>query len=344
MVNVAIVGYGFSGRSFMSYLVPFAQGMNLYAISTRNPERRALADQEHPGIKIYASVDELLADDKVDLVICATPHYTHKDLAIQAMSAGKHVIVDKVMCMNATEAEEMIAARDRNNVVLSVFHERRWDWDYMTVKKVIDEGLIGIPYLFQVAILGTRPPRSWRGVKAQSGGVLYDWGAHLLDQALQLVDAPVQSVYCDIKYLAGSPTDGGNYGHVILRFANDVTYEVELGNQCAIEKPRWLVMGDKGGLIKYGLDPQEPFLKEGRIEDTFEAPEDRAKLVTLVDGVRKEQIIETVRGDWLVYFQNIADVINHEAELFVKPEEMLTLMRIYDAAMQSSETGQAVEP
>lgn len=342
MINVAVVGYGYAGKHFHAYLVDLAAGLNLYAISTRDPDRQAAAAADHPQAKIYPDLDAVLADPAVDLVVFATPHNTHRDLAVRAMDAGRHVVVDKIMAMNAAEARDMIAARDRNRVLLSVFHNRRWDWDYLTVKRVIEEGLLGEPYYFDVGIWSYRPPHGWRGVKAQSGGILFDWPAHFVDQALQLVSAPVESVFCEIKYCPVWDTDIGNYAKLLLRFANDTLYQIEIGNLAAVTKPRWTVLGTLGGLVKYGLDPQEGPLREGRIDEAEEDPANYARVRTTVDGQMEERAIPSVHGSWKAYYQNISDVLNKGAELVVKPEQILELMRVYDAAMRSAETGQVV--
>ena len=167
MVNTAVIGYGYAGRAFHTYLVGLADGLNLYAIATRDAERREAAREAYPNVQMYQTIDEVIADDAVDLVVLATPHDTHAELSIKAMDAGKHVVTDKIMAMNTAEADEMIAASERNNVLLSVFHNRRWDWDYNTVRKIIDDGLLGTPYLFQVAIMRYGPPRGWRVSKAR---------------------------------------------------------------------------------------------------------------------------------------------------------------------------------
>ncbi len=342
MINVAVVGYGYAGKHFHAYLVGLAEGLNLYAISTRDPERQTMAAADYPQAKIYPTLDDVLADPAVDLVVLATPHHTHHDMAVRAMDAGKHVVVDKIMALNAAEAQAMIAARDRNGVLLSVFHNRRWDWDYLTVRQVIEEGLLGEPYYFEVGILSYRPPHGWRGVKAQSGGILFDWPAHFVDQALCLVPSAVQSVFCEIKYRPVWDTDIGNYAKLLLRFANDVLYQIEVGNLAAVNKPRWLVLGTLGGLVKYGLDPQEGALRLGRIDEAEEEPANYAQVRTMVNGQMEERVIPSVRGSWKAYYQNIADVLNKGAELIVKPEQILKLMRVYDAAMRSAETGQVI--
>lgn len=342
MINASVVGYGYSGKSFHSYLIGLAEGIKLYAISTRSSGHQKAASEDHPDAKIYSSIDELVADDKVDLVVLATPHDTHRDLAIKAMDAGKHVVTDKVMCMDAKEAAEMIEASQRNDVVLSVFHNRRWDWDYLTVRKVIEDGLLGEPYLFEIAIMRYGKPGGWRAVKAKSGGVLYDWPAHFVDQALQLVPAEVDSVYCNIKHRDKWDIDIGSYAKLLIHFSNDVLFQIEIGNLATVEKPRWYILGDLGGLIKYGLDPQEGPMVRGNIDAAEEDPDNRAKVYTTVNGRKEEMVIDSVRGSWKSYYQNISDVLNKGAELAVKPEEAYKAMRVFDAAMKSAETGEVV--
>ncbi len=340
MINTAIVGYGRAGKYFHAYLVNLAEGLHISAISTRNPERQQIAVQDYPTAKIYTSIDELVQDDTVELVVIATPHNTHCGLAIKAMEAGKHVVVDKIMCLNAAEAVQMIEASERNKVMLSIFHNRRWDWDYLTVKKVLDDGLLGDPYLYQVGVMMYRPPKGWRGVSAESGGILYDWPAHFIDQALQLVPASVESVYCTIKY---KNIEIGNYAKVLLNFSNDVLYQIEIGNLAKAPIPRWYIVGDAGGLIKYGLDPQEGPMCEGDIDSAEEDPANRAKVWTTVNDQEEELIIDSVQGSWKAYYQNISDVLNKGADLAVKPEQVYQAMRVYDAAMMSAKTNQVIK-
>ncbi len=342
MINVGVVGYGYSGRAFHTYLPTLAEGLNLYGIAVRDPQVQQQAAADHPEARIYDGLESMLADDNVQLVILATPHNTHHDLSIQAMNAGRHVVTDKVMAMNAREAEEMIEAAERNDVILSVFHNRRWDWDYLTVKKVVEDGLLGEPFLYHAAIAGYGSPRGWRASKALSGGIMYDWGAHFMDQALQLVPAPVESVFCDIIYRPNTGTDIGNYGIIRMQFANGTRYSVEITNLSPIQKPRWFVQGDRGSLIKYGLDPQEDYMRRRLILEAEEDPATYARVVTVTDGQREEQIVPSVHGSWVSYYQNISDVLNKGADLIVKPEQVLKVMRVYDAATQSAETNQVV--
>ena len=342
MVNVVVVGYGFAGRCFHTYLANLAEGMSIYGIATRDQSRQKQASEDYPTAKIYEHLDQVLDDKSVNLVVLATPHHVHAEMAIQAMKAGKHVVTDKIMCMNAGEAEAMITASKENNVLLSVFHNRRWDWDYLTVKKAIADGLLGEPYLYQVGIMGYGAPGGWRGSKEQSGGILFDWPAHFVDQALQLVDSPVVSVFCDIHYNRHWNVDIGNYANLILKYENGARYQIEISNLAHGPKPRWYVEGNLGGLVKFGLDPQEPAMIAGDIDAAEQVRENFAQVTTVASGKKEELTIEPSRGSWKSYYQNIADVLNHDSELAVRPDQILEVMKVYDAAMKSSESGQVI--
>lgn len=340
MISVGIVGYGFAGRGFHAPLVGRVPELRLAAVASRDPERRAQAARDHP-VATYATVEDLLDRGGVDLVIVATPHATHAALACQAMAAGKHVIVDKVMCLNAAEADAMLAASRRHGVLLSVFQNRRWDGDFLTVRRALDQGLLGAPYLIEAAVLRHRAPRGWRADADASGGLLYDWGAHLIDQALLLVPGAVESVTCELQY-RGWGAGIGSYARLLLRFAGGVLYGVEIGNLARIDRPRWLVLGERGSLVKHGLDPQEAALLAGDITAATEEPDHRAQVRTELDGLAAELVVEGVRGDWTAYYRNVADAIQGRAKLAVRPEQVRRAMAVFDAAMESARTGTTV--
>jgi scyllo-inositol 2-dehydrogenase (NADP+) len=340
MIRVGLVGYGFAGRGFHAYLIGLVPELRLVAVATRDAGRRAQAEAEH-GVATYETLDEMLAHADIDLVVVATPHDTHRDLACRAMDAGRHVVVDKVMCLTAAEADDMIAARDRTGVILSVFQNRRWDGDYLTVRRALDAGWLGAPFLFESAVLNYRAPRGWRGDAGAGGGVLFDWGAHLIDQALQLVPGPVASVTCDIQY-RGWGAAIGSYARLLIRFANGVLYGIELGNLVRAETPRWRVLGERGALLKIGLDPQERAMLAGDIGAATEAAGDRARIRTELDGLATELIVEGVRGDWPAYYRNVAAALAGAAPLAVLPEEARRGLTILDAAMASARRGETV--
>ena len=339
-IGVGIVGYGFAGRKFHAYLIAQEPGLRLCGVASRDAGRRAQAASDW-GVPTCPSLEDLLRDEAVRLVVIATPHDSHRDLAIRAMEAGRHVVVDKIMCLNAHEAEAMIAARDRAGVVLSVFHNRRWDGDFMTVRKVVSEGLLGRVNRYECAILRYRGPRGWRGEAARAGSLLFDWGAHLVDQGLILGGAP-ESVVCEVTpdRVWGTSVEG--HVHCRIRFPGGTVFAVDIGNLAQIGKPRWYVLGDRGALVKEGLDPQEAAMLAGDIGAAVEPPENRARVVTEVGGVRADMRLETLRGDWRAYYRNVAEALGAGKGLLVNPEEVLVAMRVMDAAMVSARTGEAV--
>src|SRR5262245_56793826 len=278
MIGVGIVGYGYAGRVFHSYLVGRADGLELRAVAARDPGRREQAARER-GVRTYPTLDEMAAAPDVDLVVLATPHDTHAELAVRALEAGKHVVVDKPMAITLAEADRMVEAANRSGRMLSVFHNRRWDWDYLTVRKLLAEGLIGRPYLFETAVLNYRPPRTtWRSTTATMGSLVHDWGAHLVDHALRLVPSPVARVHCQIAHPRPVP-EIGNYARLDMTFADGTLYSAEAGNLVRAPKPRWWVVGEEGTLVKLGLDPQErAFQRTGNPDDAAELPEERTRV------------------------------------------------------------------
>lgn len=350
-INVGVVGYGFAGRGFHSYLIRRVPELNLYAVASRDEARRAQAVKDY-GVRVFATLDEMLDDKAVQLVVIATPHNTHEALCVQAMDAGRHVVTDKIMCLTTAEADRMIAAAKKNKVFLGVFHNRRWDGDFLTIKKVIDEGLLG--RVFQIeSCVGSygSPRRGWRGVKELAGGHLYDWGAHMVDHALLFcggaAKAKVESVYATSEFRKWDITveshvraqinfkdTGGCTGG--LRFI------IEVSRLCRIPKPRWFVLGEEGALVKEGLEPQERFMLAGNIDAAKDEPQNYARVKTTVSGVETQMTIETMKGDWTAYYRNVADVLLRGAKAAVTAEEAREVVRVVTAAMKSVETGNSI--
>ncbi len=337
MVNVGIVGFGYAGKCFHSYLVNITEGLNLYAIVSSSEEKRKEAENNY-GVRTYEKIDQLLEDDNVSLVVLATPHYTHCPLAIKAIEAGKNVVVDKIMCMNGKEADEMVKKAKEKKVVLSVFQNRRWDWDFLTVKKIIEEGIIGKVHRIESTITGYKKPKGWRGIKEESGGILFDWGAHLVDQAMIIGNYEIDSVWCEIQdFGKWEDVNIGNFGRIVMNFKNGLVYEIMISNCLKFEKPRWLIYGDCGTAVKYGIDPQERAMLKGNIEEADEPVENFTRIWKESNGDFELIVMPSIRGNWKSYYQNISDVLNKGEELFVKAEECRKCMFVFDAALRSNE-------
>ena len=338
--NVVVVGYGFAGRCFHAYLVGLAEGLNLYGIVTSREEARQQI-RDNLGVKIFDRFEEVLADSQVDLMVLATPNDVHAPQAIAAMEAGKHVVTDKPMCLSLAEADAMIAASQRTDRLLSVFQNRRWDGDYLTVRKVLAEGQLGEAFHLGLAWGQYGQPRSWRGERAHGGGKFMDLGAHLIDQALQLVPAEVERVYARF-FNRGWDTDVEDHAHCIISFANGVEAHIDTSSLARIPQPRWYVLGTKGALVKEGVDPQEQAMIAGDIAAAREAPQHRARL-SLAEG-ESEQTLETVPGRWRSFYENIARAVADPSQLAVAPQSVRQVMVIIEAARQSALRGQAVTP
>jgi scyllo-inositol 2-dehydrogenase (NADP+) len=342
-IGVGVLGYGYAGRCFHAYLLRFEPRLRLRAVASRAPERRERAQQDYPEIRAYETLEQMLEDPGVQLVIVATPHHVHAEQCIRSMDAGRHVVTDKVMCLTTAEADAMIAARDRNRVRLSVFHNRRWDGDYLTVRQALSENLLGRPALFEVGSWGYGKPRGWRSQPEEVGTLLHDWGAHFVDQALQLVPAPVVAVRAQTQRVWPEVALESYIG-ADLRFANDVIYRLEVCRSARLGKPHWYIVGDQGALVKEGVDPQEAAMVAGNIDTAREDPANQARVKTEVNGLVAEMRLQTLPGNWKAFYRNIADALVDGAEVAVKPEEIRRVVAVLEAVGESARTGEVVRP
>ena len=338
--NVVVVGYGFAGRCFHSYLVGLADGLNLYGIVTSRPEARAQI-QQTLDVPTFSRYEEVLEDPRVDLVVLATPNDLHAPHAIQAMEAGKHVVTDKPMCLTLADADAMIAASQQHGRLLSVFQNRRWDGDFLTVRKTIEEGLLGEPFFVETFWGQYGRPRGWRSEAAHGGGKFFDLGAHMVDQALQLVPAPVERVYARFRSDL-LDTDVDDHAHCVITFANGVDVHVGTSSLARHPKPRWYVMGTAGTLVKEGVDPQERAMIAGDIDAAIEDPVHYARLSLTAAGQPAETVVQTVPGRWRSFYENIAAALQGDADLAVTPQSVRAVLAVIQAAQQSASTGEAV--
>ena len=334
MIETVVVGYGLAGRAFHCPLIRRQKALNLHGVVARAPAVRAEAVSAW-GVVGYASFEEALADSRVQLIVLATPHHSHADLAVRALEAGKDCVVDKVMALSAAEADRMIAARDASGRMLSVFQNRRWDWDYATLKAVLSRGLIGQPLIFESSVCRHTPPRTWRGDTAQAGTILHDWGAHLVDQALQLGLGPCRRLSAWITPAPWPEVNSGGHGRIVLEFDN-LLFQVETSRICRLERPRWWVVGTEGGYSKFGIDPQEDALRAGDIDRAAEPANLAATIRRETTSGVVDTPVETQKSHWDSYYANIADHLEGRAPLAVTAEQARDVVLILDAAVQSA--------
>jgi scyllo-inositol 2-dehydrogenase (NADP+) len=326
-LKVGLIGYGHAGSIFHAPLLRAEPRLELSAVATSRKDRVA---RELPGVRCVSSPLDLFADPDLQLVVVASPNETHRELALAALAAGKHVVVDKPLANSAREADELIAAAARAGRVLSVFQNRRWDGDFLTVKRLVGAGHLGRIDYYESRFDRHRPQikSGWREEEKEGSGLLFDLGSHLIDQALNLFGPP-DSVVADVeRRRPGARAD--DYFRVVLKYG---TMEAVLGAKMLGEPgPRFLVRGGAGSFEKHGLDPQEEALKAGRRPGDEGWGRDGAEhygLLTTIDGARP---IETIPGAYQRYYAGLAACLLDGAPVPVAAEDARRALAVLDAA------------
>jgi scyllo-inositol 2-dehydrogenase (NADP+) len=334
-IAVGIIGYGKAGRIFHAPIIQSVPSLKLKAIVTRRDN-----EVRYPGVRVLRDVPELLRDDDIGLVVVATPNRSHYELARSALLANKHVVVEKPFTTSSDQAQELIDLALRQNRVISVHQNRRWDGDFLTVKRLLGGNLLGrlVEFESHYDRFRNHPvANAWREDDREGSGVLFDLGAHLIDQALALFGLP-KLIMADIRVQRDFARADDNF-ELILHY-DKLKVTLKAGMLVREPGPRFILHGTEGSFVKYGLDPQEHELKSGRTpaEASWgEEQEDRwGTLHTQIAGLHVESRVETLAGCYQNYYQNIADAISGRAELEVKPEEALNTIRIIELAQKSS--------
>lgn len=347
-LRVGILGYGIGGRVFHAPLVASTPGLVPAAIVTANPERAGQARAEYPGTEIVPDADALFAQaGDLDLVVVSTPNRTHVPLALRAVELGLPVVVDKPFAPTAAEAEQVVAAAKAKGVGLTVFQNRRWDSDFLTVRKVIESGRLGDVFRFESRYDRWVPKikDNWRefGDPAEAGGLLYDLGAHIVDQALQLF-GPVTQVYAEVdRRRAGVQVDDDVF--VALHHANGVRSHLWASALAATRNPRFRVLGDRATFTKYGLDVQEPQIKDGLRpgdEGWGVEPEADAGALGVDDGTDHTEIVPTEVGRYEDFYAQVRDALRGEAAFPVDPAGSVAALRVIEAAHRSGAEGRVI--
>lgn len=341
--RLAIVGYGGMGSWHHNNIkehIPEIQVTGAYDI--REEARKNAAAN---GLKVYESLEDLLADPAIDIVTVAVPNNFHKEISIAAMKSGKNVVCEKPVTMNAGELEEIIAVRNETGRLFSVHQNRRWDKDYRTIRQILADQSIGTPYFIESRVQGSRRSlHGWRGHKINGGGMVLDWGVHLLDQIMDLIDSKVTQVYGQLFNIFSDEVDD-NF-KALIRFENGVSALIEIATNCFITQPRWHMSctdgtvqidgwGREGKMIKLLTD--EDMGWEDEIVYTAAGP--TRTMAPRPVHTTQELEIPDVPAEWSSYYKNIAAVLDGREELIVKPEQALRVMRVIDLIFESNEKG-----
>jgi len=343
MINVAIASFGMSGKVFHAPILARHPQFRLSKIVERSKDE---VRHCYPQVVSVKSYEEIVSDPSIDLVIVNTPDFTHYEYAKQALEAGKHVIVEKPVTQTSEECQALISLAKKRGKLLSVFQNRRWDGDFLTVKKIIEEKLLGRLVEFESNYMRYRnfiQENTWKESVALGKGVTYNLGSHMIDQAVTLFGMP-QAVWADIDSLrSGSEID--DYYHLRLVYPQ-LKVTLKATYLAREETPRYIVHGTEGSYIKHGLDPQEEQLKKG--ENPFsegwgkEPESDWGVLNTEINGLHYRGKVETTAGNYVAYYDSIYDAILKNKALSVLPEESMTVLKIIEAAFESTRTGKTI--
>lgn len=348
MFNIGIIGFGGMAHHHFKSLKEYKR-MNFKGIFDINPERCQVAKEE--TLKVYGSKEELFTDPDIDIILIATTNEVHKELAIEAMKAGKHVICEKPVTLSSEELVEIIEASKKYNKVFTIDQNRRTNKDFVLMKRNVEAGIIGDAYVIESRVEGSRGmPTGWRTLKALGGGMMLDWGVHLIDQIMYMVEEKVTNVFCKMYSIQYSEIED-NF-RLTMTFESGLTAHIEVSTNNYITHPRWYVLGKKGTLQ---IDNWDCNGKIVRCIDTESIWED--EIVYTKAGPTKtmaprnenstEELILTepmdVVDDLTVVYDGFIDAIEGKAALKITPEQALRVMKVMEAAFISSDTSSALK-
>ncbi len=339
-INAGLIGYGMAGRIFHAPFLNVVPGFNLSKICTNNPDSIKLANERYPQATVVSKPEDIFQDENINLVFVLTPNETHYELTKQGLLANKHVVVDKPFTATTTQAEELIEISKKTGKILSVYQNRRYTSDYKTVKKLLEAGTLGkiveFTSCFDRYVPGLRP-KKWKEEAREACGVLYDLGSHLIDQTLQLFGMPVE-VTANIRYQREN-TLIDDYFMLTLQYP-EMTIYLHSGMLVKSPGPVFAIHGTNGSFIKYGLDVQEGHLDEGRIPvgiDWGKEPQSMwGTLSTYINGLPVTAAVESEKGNYTEYFENLRDAIWGKASLAVNPTDSRNVIKIIELAFQST--------
>ena len=340
-IKVGIVGYGYATATFHAPLISSVPGLELLAIASSDAGKVYAA---WPRLAVCETAQALFAREDIDLVIIPTPNDTHYALTAQALAAGKHVVVDKPFTLNTADALDLIEQAEKAQRVLAVFHNRRWDADFMTVQTLLASGELGRVTHFESHFDRFRPEvrQRWREGRGPGSGLWYDLGPHLLDQALCLFGMP-QAISLDLaSQRNGAQTD--DWFHAILRYAESRVI-LHASALVAHQGPRFVIHGTKGSYTKYGLDVQEDALKSGAcpMDENWGADAQAGRLDLIRGTWVQQSSVPNQRGDYLQFYSGMRDAILHGGANPVPATEALQVMRLIELGILSAVDGRLVQ-
>lgn len=346
---LGIIGFGGMAGNHFKQLSKGNTKVKIKGVFDINPDRLKAAEEK--DLKAYSSRRELLDDPEIDIVLVSATNDVHKEIAIDALKAGKHVLCEKPATMNSDELIEIMDAAKKYNRVFTVDQNRRTNKDFVLMRRNVESGILGKPYVIESRVEGSRGiPAGWRTKKAQGGGMMLDWGVHLIDQMMYMINEKVVNVFCKMYSVHYSEVDDNL--RLTLTFESGLTAHIEVSTNNFISHPRWYVLGEdatlqiddwscKGKIVKC-LERQDRWADE--IKTVKAGP-------TKTMAPRSPETVETIElseptdvtDNLDVVYNQLVDAIEGRAELTIKPEQTLRVMRVMEAAFLSAESGEAIK-
>lgn len=343
-IKLGIIGFGGMGK----WHAKNAHRADVEVIAVCDIVEKRWQEAEEMKLKLYRSADELLQDPEINTVMISVPNHLHKEMVIKSAKAGKHVICEKPVALNTTELDEMDQACKEAGVLFTVHQNRRWDRDMLIVKKAYEQKMLGKIFTIESKLhSGNGYMHEWHIYKKYGGGMMYDWGVHLIDQILFMMpDAKIKTVYADLKSVLHEEVD--DYFKIIMKMDNNITVHIELSTYILDYQPRWLVGGDKGTLIIKDFGCEGSIYRTGelleklppQITETVAGPTRQFAPVP-PGGIVTEDLPE-VETDWVEFYENFKAALADKEELRIKIPEVRRVLAVMEAAWESSETGKAI--
>ena len=341
---LAIVGFGGMGNWHRELIESGIDGLFVKGVFDIKQERLNYACENN--LVAYKSLEELLADEEIDIVLCSTPNDCHMDVTTKALRAGKNVVSEKPVAMNSAQLQIMIDTANECKKLFVVHQNRRWDEDFLTMKKIYDDKLLGDIFNIESRVHGSRGiPGDWRGEKEHGGGMVFDWDVHIIDQMLQMVKEKITSVYCKLDHVTNELVDDGF--KLILTFESGKTALLEVGTSNFIELPRWYMQGTNGTAVidDWYLNGKMVRIKNWDKNDAV--PIKTAAGLTKTMAPRTDETISTdelpkIDTDIKNFYRNVMDTISGKAEILIKHDELMRVMKLMEAAFKSAEQNQVV--
>ena len=343
IINIGLIGFGLSGRVFHAPIILSTQGFRISKVYETKDENLKKLKELCPEAQAVSNTEDIFQDDSIELVVITAPNALHFPLCKRALECNKNVVVEKPFTISTRDADRLIALAGDKEKLLSVYQNRRWDGDYMTIRKLVEEKALGRLVEYQAAWGRFRPQikDTWKEKEGSGCGILYDLGSHLIDQAICLFGLP-HRIFADLRQQRDGST-ANDYFQIILEY-EDLRAELKGSMLMKDAGPRYSLYGTEGCFKKFGIDPQEENLKAGKLpKDCGQWGQDSQELwgtlLTDKDGTETEERIPTLDGDYRQFYTKLYDALCNKGKNPVNPKEARNVIRIIELAEESASQG-----